>query len=60
MTDELDKRLLHELPPLGVGRNHIDGAVDGEHGAQLHHLHQLAHHVLAPEAGQTLVPDGSQ
>lgn len=57
MANEFHERLLHELAHRRVGGNHVDGAVDGIHAAELCHLNELADHALAPKARQSFVPD---
>lgn len=60
MSDELDKGLAHELGSLGIRGQDVLQAVDGKAAAQLHDIHELLRGLLPPEAGQTVVPNGSQ
>lgn len=60
MRDELDKGLAHELGTLGIRGQDVLQAVDGEAASQLHDIHQLLGGLLAPEARQSVVPNGGQ
>jgi hypothetical protein len=57
VCDEFDERFLHELSKRGIGREHVNGAVEREHRRQLCDLKYLTDHSFSSEAGQALVPD---
>ena len=57
MADELDERLAHRLADDAVGRDNVGDAEEREEDADAHDLQGLQHHVLAPKARQTFVPD---
>lgn len=60
MTNELYEWFPQRLAQLGVRRDDVHSREDGEGDSDAHNLQGLQNHVLPPEAGQTLVPDGRQ
>ena len=60
MTDELDKRFLDETALFRVWSHDVEHRVDGEFAGDSKRLQHLTYQGFTPEAGQTLVPDGTQ
>lgn len=60
MADKLDERLSHGSAQRGVGGQDVGDGEKRKHDAYPDYFQSLQGHVLSPEAGQTLVPDGGQ
>jgi len=60
VADELDEGFSQGLSELGVWGDYVHGRKDRKAYSNADYLQGLQHHVLPSEAGQPLVPDGSQ
>ena len=60
MADKLDERFAHGASHAAVRCDDVADGEEGEEHADPDDLYHLQQHVLPPEAGQALVPDGRQ
>lgn len=60
MADELYEGFPQCLAELGVRRGDVHGGEGRKGDPDAHNLQGLQHHVLSPEARQSLIPDGRQ
>lgn len=57
MYEEFHKRFSHQLARPAAGRKHVDEAVEREQHRHLGNADESIDNALAPESGQSLVPD---